>query len=136
VNTGGGEPARKTAIGSRRRLPPKAPRYIQGSSPSARKATLGLAFTRYSFTSRLLCTNQLSFHAPRSAALPTLVQYYCTMIGRYKTPLPTSRLYTIHHTILAITISCKGQLSGPLSVRVCSSALCRNRSHTRQHTRS
>jgi len=33
-----------------------------------------LAFTRYSFTSRLLCTNQPSFHSRRLPALPTLVQ--------------------------------------------------------------
>ena len=33
-----------------------------------------LAYTRYSFTSRLLCTNQPSFHSPRPPALPTLVQ--------------------------------------------------------------
>jgi len=67
-----------------------------------------LAFTRYSFTS-LLCTNQPSFPSPRPPALPTLVQYYCTMIGQYETPLPTSHVYAIHHTILVITISCKGQ---------------------------
>jgi len=40
----------------------------------------------------------------------TLVQYYCTIIGQYKTPLPTSRLYVIHHTISVITITCKGQV--------------------------
>ena len=68
-----------------------------------------LAFTKYSFTSRLLCTNQPSFYAPRPPALPTLKHHYCTMIGQYKTPLPTSRLYALPHTILAITISCKRQ---------------------------
>jgi len=47
---------------------------------------------------------------PRLPALPTLVQYDCTIIGQYKTPLPTSRLYAVHHTILVITISCKGQV--------------------------
>jgi len=31
------------------------------------------------------------------------------MIGQYKTPLPASRLYAINHTILAITVSRKGQ---------------------------
>jgi len=31
------------------------------------------------------------------------------MIAQYKTPLPTSRLYVIHHSILVVTISCKGQ---------------------------
>jgi len=37
----GGGPARKTAIGSRRRLPHQAPRYVQGSSHSTPEATLG-----------------------------------------------------------------------------------------------
>jgi len=60
--------------------------------------TLDLAFTRYSFTSKLSCTNHPSFHSPRPPALPTLMQYYCTHIGRYMTPLPTSRSYAIHHT--------------------------------------
>ena len=46
---------------------------------------------------------------PRPRALPTLVQYYCTIIGQYTTPLPTSRVYAIHHTILVISISCKGE---------------------------
>ena len=68
-----------------------------------------LAFTRYSFTSMLSCTNKPSFHCPRPPALPNLLQYDCTIIGQYKTPLPTSRVYGIRHTILVITISCKGQ---------------------------
>ena len=71
-----------------------------------------LAFTRYPFTSGLLCANQLSFYPPRPPAWPTLVQYYCTIITQYKIPFPTSRLYAIRHTILVITISCKGQETG------------------------
>ena len=62
-----------------------------------------------SFTSRLLCTNQASVRSSRPPALPTLVQYYCTIIGQDTTPLPTSRLYAIHHTILVMAISCNGQ---------------------------
>ena len=73
------------------------------------KQSSALAFTRYSFTSRLLCTHQPSFHSPRPLAFPTLVQYYCTTIGQYTTPLPTSHLYAIHHTISVLTRSCKGQ---------------------------
>ena len=72
-----------------------------------------LAFTIYSFTSKLLCTNQPSFPPPRPPALPILVQYECPIIGQYTTPLPTSRLYAIHNTILVITISCKGQVRTP-----------------------
>ena len=42
----------------------------------------GLAFTKYSFTLRLLCTNQSSFSCPLPPAFPTLVQYYCTAIAQ------------------------------------------------------
>ena len=80
--------------------------------PAPRSAGSGLAFTRYCFTLRLLRTNQSSFHVPRPPALPTLVQYYCTIIGQYTSSLSDSRLYAIHQTILAITISCKGQAAG------------------------
>ena len=53
---------------------------------------------------------QPSFHPPpRTPVLLTLVQYYCTIVGKYATPLPTSRLDTIYHRILVITVSCKGQ---------------------------
>jgi len=68
-----------------------------------------LAFTRDSFASRLLCTNQPSVKSPCPPTLPTLVQYSGTIIEQYETPLPTSHLYAIHHTIWVITISCKGQ---------------------------
>ena len=54
-----------------------------------------LAFTRYSFTSRLLCTNQPSFHSPRPPALPTLMQYYCATIGQYMTP-PSNIPFVYH----------------------------------------
>jgi len=35
-----------------------------------------------------------------------------TTIGQYTIPPPISRLYAIHHTIMEITILCKGQLVG------------------------
>ena len=54
-------------------------------------ATPYLGFIRCSFTSRMLCTNPLFFHPPRTPALPTLVQYYCMIIGQDTTPVPTSR---------------------------------------------
>jgi len=44
-----------------------------------------LAFTRYCFTSRLLCTNQPSFYCTLPPALPTLLQYDCTTITQYTT---------------------------------------------------
>jgi len=46
-----------------------------------------LAFTRYSFTSSRLCTNQPCCYSSRPPALPTPLQYYCTTIGQFKTPL-------------------------------------------------
>ena len=42
--------------------------------------------TRHCFTSRLLCTNQFSLYCPLPAALPALLQYYCTSIAHYTTP--------------------------------------------------
>jgi len=68
-----------------------------------------LAFTRYCFTSRLLCTIQSSVCCPLPPVLPALLQYYCTPIAQYTPPPPTPLLYAIHHTILAMAISCKGQ---------------------------
>ena len=58
-----------------------------------------LAFTRYSFTSRLLCTNQSSFYSPPLAALPTLLTYYWTTIAQYTTlpRLPRCVPYTIQY---------------------------------------
>jgi len=88
-----------------------------------------LAFTRYSFTSSLLCTNQPSFHSPRLPALPTLVQYSCTIIWQCTTPLPTSRVYAIHHRILVIPISCKGQVRQASLLTVALDPMSLNVSH-------
>jgi len=85
--------------------PPPEGRATQGTHTEHTQT----AFTRYSFTSRLLCKKQPSVHPAHLPAFPTLVQYYCTIIRQYTTPLPTSRVYALHHTILVITISCKGQ---------------------------
>ena len=62
-------------------------------------ARFPLAFTRYSFTLRLLCTNQPFFHSTRPLALPTLVQYYSTTVGQYMTPLrhPVCISYTVQY---------------------------------------
>jgi len=57
---------------------------------SAREQTAsvyGLAFTRYAFASRLLCTNQSSFYCPPPPAFPTRLQYDCNTIAHYSTPL-------------------------------------------------
>jgi len=40
--------------------------------------------------------------SPHPPALLTLLQCYCASIGQYTTPLPTSRVYATHHTILRI----------------------------------
>ena len=62
--------------------------------------TTYLAFTRYSFTSRFLCTNQSSLYPPPPLALPTPLQYYCTDIAQNTTLPPTPVLfkpYTIQY---------------------------------------
>ena len=74
----------------------------------AAAAAWALVFTRYWFTSICVCTNQSSVLSSGPPALPTLLQYYCTSIGQYTTPHPNPLVYAIHHTILAMAISCKG----------------------------
>ena len=76
-------------------------------SPPPRPCTA--AFTRYCFTPIRLCTNQTSFLSSGPPALPTLLQYCCTSIGQYATPHPNPLVYAIHHTTLAMAISCNGQ---------------------------
>ena len=47
-----------------------------------------LAFTRYSFASRLLCTNQPSLSCPPSPlAFPTRLQHSCNTLAQSSTPL-------------------------------------------------
>ena len=90
------------------------PRSVRGPSLSETHAAASLrtlAFTRYWFTWKLLCTNQ-SFFYRQLPPVPTLSQCYCTSIAQYTTPPPTPHLYAIHNTILVVAISCKGQ-SGP-----------------------
>jgi len=77
--------------------------YI-GLTPSARltrAVRCVLAFTRYCYTSMLLCTIQSSVHWPLPPALPALLQYRCTSIAQYTTPSQPPVLYAIHHIILA-----------------------------------
>ena len=74
-----------------------------------------------------LCTNQPSVDSPRPPALRTLVQYYCTIIGQYTTPPLNSRLDAMHHTILVITISCKGQIMAVWRGYIGSTRLVRKR---------
>jgi len=84
--------------------------YTYKSRANAVTASAALAFTRYCFTSKVYCGRQSSFYPPRSPPpKPTLLQYYCTPNAQYTTPSPTPCLYGIHHTILVMAISCKGQ---------------------------
>jgi len=78
---------------------------------SATTTQLGLWYTRYCFTSKLLCTNQsLSFYCPLPPALPALLQCYSTSIAQYTTPPRPPHLDAMHNTILVRAISCKGRI--------------------------
>jgi len=81
----------------------------------ASSAPWGLAFTRYSFALRLLYTNQSSLYCLPPLALPIIVLYYCTTCAIYDPPRPPLA-YAIHHTILAMAISCKGQRGARLEL--------------------
>jgi len=74
------------------------------------QVTTALAFTRDSFPSKLLCTNQSSCSCPPPLALPTLLQYYCTTLAQYTAPPAPSFVCRTPYTILAISLSCKCQL--------------------------
>ena len=69
----------------------------------------GLAFTRYCSTSSRLWTDQSSFHSSGPPALPTLLQYYCTIIGQYTTPPrpPLCMSYTIQNWQLQYRVKAK-----------------------------
>jgi len=69
-----------------------------------------LAFTRYSFTLRFLCTNQSSLYCLPPLALPTIVQYYCTCIAQHTTPPRPPLAYAIHCTVLAMQSRVKANL--------------------------
>jgi len=105
-----------TALGSIVRSPPYPPTQkamlLPYPTPHMNEVQW-LAFTRWCLTSSRVCTNQSFFHSSGPPALPTVLQYYCTTIAQYTTPpSPTPLFYAIHHTILLITISCKGQSRG------------------------
>ena len=73
-----------------------------------------LAFKTYSFTFRLLCTNQPTSPPPCPPALPTLVQYYCTLIAYWTIYDSPSDLPFICYTPYNIgnnNIEEKGQLA-------------------------
>jgi len=58
-----------------------------------------LAFTRYCFTSKLYCGSQSSIYCPPPGLTLTVTL-----------TTPTPPVYAMHHTILAMAISCKGQV--------------------------
>jgi len=68
-----------------------------------------LPFTRYYFTSKRLCGSPSSLHPPLHLHCPhtiaILLRDYCAIYDLSPAPL----LGAIHHTILAMAISCKGQ---------------------------
>jgi len=52
------------------------------------------------------------FIATPQPATPTLLQYFCTPVAQYTPRHRSSLCMTLHHTILMMAISCKGQLIG------------------------
>jgi len=67
-----------------------------------------LAYTRYCFVFGLLCTNQ--YHSLRTHPLfrhPTAPRHRPQYRTIYCFP-PPPRYYNVHHTLLAVAISCKG----------------------------
>jgi len=94
--------------------PPRASRdqWFCRSNLKRREAIGGrrLACTRYSFTCLCACTDQSSLYYPR---LFRITPHYCNTMRdccAIYDPPPTLPLYAIHHSILAMATSCKGQV--------------------------
>jgi len=75
----------------------------------AAEYTPTLACTRYCFTSKLECGSPSSVYYPsptcKAYAIAVLLDAHCAIYA----PPPTPDFYTIHHTLLVMEISCKGQ---------------------------
>jgi len=71
----------------------------------------GLGFGLYTilFYFKALLWESIIPSPPPPPAKPTLLHYYCTTSAQY-TPPPTPPVYAMHHTILVMAISCKGQV--------------------------
>ena len=77
--------------------------------PSVRTLCI-LTFTRYCFTSKLYCGSPSSFFWPptcKAYPFAILLHDHCAI----NAPSPTPPSNVIHHTILAMGISCKGQIT-------------------------
>jgi len=74
------------------------------------RSSCALALTGYCFTSRTYCGSQSALYGlpPTCNAYPIaiLLQAYCAIYA----PPPTLLVYAIHHTILVMEMSCKGQV--------------------------
>jgi len=82
----------------------------QRSSPGGRRERHQLAFTIYSFTSRLLCTNQSSLYRPSHLHLPHGCNTIPVLLAIFDSN-STLRFHAIYHTILCVAISCTGQVT-------------------------
>ena len=77
--------------------------HIHIYSASAHQAAIrghSLASTRYCFTSKLYC----GIYPP---CIAILLHAHCAIYA----PPPTLPVYAVHHTILMVAISCKGQVT-------------------------
>jgi len=77
-----------------------------------------LAFTRSCFASKLYCGNPSSVYPP----LPTCKAYPIAILlhdcWAIDALLPTPLLFAIHHTVLVMAISCKGQVEARSASRI------------------
>jgi len=85
---------------------------ISGSVPCIEQARCWSAFTRYCFTSKLLCGSPSSFHFPLHLHCPHTIAILLRDYYAVYDFFPASLLSAIHHTVYAMAISCKGQGAG------------------------
>ena len=76
------------------------------------KVSQGLSLNKTLFYFKALLWESFVILLPPPAAKPTLLQHYCTTIAQHTRRPPTPPFHAIHHTILVMAISCKGQVLG------------------------
>jgi len=101
------------SISGSRDLPHPFPFKFSAAQPATlADAAAILAFKRYWITSRLLCTNQPSFHHRANLHCPPWCNTIARLLGSIH-PRPRPPVFMPHHTLLVITISCKGRAPSP-----------------------
>jgi len=89
--------------------------FTPSFTTSLRASNQRVSLCKILFHFKAVLSESIILLPPSPPAKPTLLQYLCTAIPQYTPPHRTLPSYAIHHTILVMAISCKGQPKGSLT---------------------